>query len=155
LDRDDFLVSVPLALAPLDGAEVRISDIIVEQANDSHRLVHVGHARIIGVSCRRDILQRDGMVSGNPHRETSLSPSDVFASLAVVGTYPGYIVFVSRQFEHRGLTEDQTRREKPLRDHAVMVVAVALGIQDRAGGAKSKSGQAASLESHFFGEPPL
>jgi len=80
---------------------IRAPDVGVAHDDGSHRLAPVGQVlRIMRITCRRDVPERDGMLVAHSQAERRRPAGDVYRSTILDGPHTAHIVFVHGHVDH-------------------------------------------------------
>lgn len=79
---------------------IRAPDVGVAHDDDSHRLAPVGQVRVMRITCRRDVPERDGMLVAHSQAERRRPAGDVYRSTILGGPHADHIVFVHGHVDH-------------------------------------------------------
>ena len=78
----------------------RAPDVGVAHDDGSHRLVPVGRVRIMRITCRCDVPERDGMLVAHSQGARRRPAGDVYRSTILGGPHAAHIVFVHGHVDH-------------------------------------------------------
>ena len=114
----------------------------------------VGQVGIMRIPCRRNVLDRDGMLVVHPQGERRRPTGDVLRSTILGGSHAADEVLVRSDVKHGPVAEDEPEFEEPLRGRAVVIVAFTRAVND-ACRAVADAAESRALERHLVREPPL